>query len=187
MFLDGLRTVVAAHAPREPFARMRMFVAFWDYLGRTMNRLRRLEERWRAGTLPKPRPRPSAGPTQPPGATEAAMPPPRPRIRFPSRRGWVTAAIGYRAARFSAPLRDFATSEGFAEFLRAAPQAARLVRPLLRMLSADRLPAPLALPPRRRNPPRPRPRPTAAPPDPPDRPLPPYVLDAVRVWKPRYG
>ena len=52
----------------------------------------------------------------------------------------MTRRIGYEAAAFGSQLRHLLTDAECVAFLAAVPQAARILRPLLRMLSGDPLP-----------------------------------------------
>ncbi len=130
--LSGLRDIIAASAARkEPDpalvarnqARTALLVRLWSYVGRTAARFERLVARWQAGTLPTPRP---PRPGRP--APRAARP------RLPTARAWVVHALGYQAANKAGGLAHLLARPDLAELLAAAPQAARLLRPLCRML-----------------------------------------------------
>ena len=55
--LFGLRAVIDAHARRDrDRARAAMLVLLWSRIGRMSTRFETLFAKWRAGTLPKPRP-----------------------------------------------------------------------------------------------------------------------------------
>ena len=113
---------------------------------------------------------------------------------LPRRRAWIVATLGYHAAAYASQLQIFLDDPQTRAILAAAPpqvlkSAARSLRPLCRLLGVD-LPPLLQPPPK---PPRaktakPRCAPTSPPlptPGTPDRPLPRYILRAVRAWKPR--
>ena len=67
----------------------------WHMFGRLGRHLGSVLDRFRAGTLcpPKPRPR-RAGQARPEPATPA-----KPRMREPSRNGWLLPVMGWRAGR----------------------------------------------------------------------------------------
>ena len=77
--LAGLRAAIAAHAARDR-ARAAMLVLVWSRVSRMATRFETLFAKWRAGTLPKPRP----SRTHPPpmlmreGGDAADMPAPPP-------------------------------------------------------------------------------------------------------------
>jgi len=163
-----------------------MLIFVSNYLGRTAERFQRLYTHWRNATLPAPRaPRP-ARPTAPP----AAQPPSPPPLRLPRRRAWVLHH-DRRVTAFISQLRHLLDQPDCAEFLRAVPRAARLIRPVLHLICPNPPPPLLALPPRpalmRPGPLRsalPRPLRHRRPPPPPlFPPIQPYVLAAARAWR----
>ncbi len=176
--LDRLRELIAHHAAQDR-ARTAFLVLVWNVVGRAGTRLANLFARWQAGTLPRPRPRP--------GRTRKPSAPIPPNRRLPRTAAWLLHHIPPSAVAGNR-LASFLARPDFAEFLAAAPQAARILRPLCRMLGTP-LPPALQLPPRppRRRPPRPRPaQPAPAPGAPtgtPPRPLPAYVRAAARAWR----
>ena len=160
-------------------ARSALLVRAWSYIGRTSTRLARLFARYQAATLAqstlaKPRlPRP--GRTTPRPATP----------RLPTRKSWIVATVGYTAAGHASQLNHLLARPDFAEFIAAAPQAGRLLRPLCHMLGIAPPPA-LARPkpPRKpRTPPAPAPKP-AAPPSPPILRYGKYPIAAARRYRP---
>ncbi len=169
----GTRVFVSRpDAPRHAKLPIAIWRLLLDRLDRAAERLQALYDRWRAGTLPKPRIRPRR--TASPAET------PRPALRLPRARLWLTARIGYRAAGHASQLTHLFAEPDFAAFLAAAPQAGRILRPICHMLGITPPPGARLLP----RPPRPRP----TPPIPPlastaDRPLQAYVRAAVRAWK----
>ena len=198
--LKGLRQAIAAFADREsraqittwigaqafrprqdpsPHAKLPIetWILLWHRLARTANRVQALFTRWQNNTLPLSRPaRPSA----------SRATPQQPIARLPRARGWINARIPESAP--SAGMLDMLLQEPeLPAFLAAAPQAGRLLRPLVRALglqSPDWLKLPEKPKPARRVP-----APAARAPEPrgtPDRPLPPYIRAAVRAWK-RHG
>jgi hypothetical protein len=96
-------------------------------------RLERLVALWRAGKLPKPPP-PRVAPTR-----EWAVDDPA-KIRFPTSPGWLRRALGHEVGAFGSQLRHMLTEDEAKAFLAACPQAGRILRSLLRMLSGDPLP-----------------------------------------------
>ena len=149
-------------------------------LGRLAARFAALFARWQANTLPIPRartPRPSTPrPSTPPPSSPSNY------QRLPASRGCINLRIP-EAAPCGGMIHILLQEPELPRFLAAAPQAGRLLRPLLRALGLD-APDCLKLPPR---PPRTRPRshrPQLQPTDAqPDRPLPAYVRAAARAWK----
>ncbi len=125
LILTGLRAAIAPIAARDR-ARTAILAHLWVRLGHLATRFERLYAQWRAGTLPTPRP-PLPRPITP---TKTATPE---RIRLPSAPAWLI-----RTTRETAPaasqLQHFLATADLAEFLAACPQAARLLRPLCRML-----------------------------------------------------
>ncbi len=147
-------------------------------LGRLAHRLRTLFARYESNTLPAPRP------------SRARIPqirPPQPRL--PTRRGWIGARIAAAAPCAGAIEHLLHNTPQMRDFVQAAPQAGRLLRPLAHMLGVA-LPEYLRLP-RRLSPRPPRGEPeggsrTTNHPTPhgtPDRPLPPEIRAAARAWK----
>ncbi len=140
-----------------------IWTLLWFRLERTANRVRRLYERWQQGTLPKPRPK-----TARPKATQRPAPPQIPEFpgtagmslvdappRLPRGRGWITRRIP-EAGPSAGALHDLLQQADTRDFVQAAPQAARLLRPLCHALGLDQ-PSWLKLPPRPRKPRKPRP------------------------------
>jgi hypothetical protein len=169
------------YAPRiDPKAPSKLphevWTLLWQRLGRLSERFTALHTKWRQNRLPTPRIRPK----------RPRPAPTTPRLRLPGQFGWVNRRIpecAPPAGMLDALVRDPATKT----FVEAAPQAARLLRPLCHAVGI-RQPDWLALP-RRKRKPRPRPpRPQARPSFaallraiPPDRPLQPYVLAAAKA------
>ena len=156
MTMRALWATVMQHAART--AAIHPLMGFLGgYLNRAAPRLERLLARWQAGRLPKPRP------GRPPPAKTATEPPRhRPRVRLPTGRGWLVRMI-QPTAQFTGQVEALLARPEMVELLAAAPQAGRILRPLLRMLSYDPLPPILRLPERLRRPRPPRPRTPAIP------------------------
>ena len=128
--LSDLQAVIAAHAARNRALTV-LLVAVWGRVARMRTRLARLVALWRAGKLPKP---PVARVR---GAAERST---GKKQIFPTARNWLTHQLGYEAAAYGSQLRHLLTDAECAAFLEAVPQAGRILRPLLRMLSGDPLP-----------------------------------------------
>jgi hypothetical protein len=150
----AIETYGVAHPASLPII---LLVSF--HLGRVVNRFASLARRVRAGTAAI-RKRPPATAPRP-----AATTPPKPT--FPRRFFWLLQiAPGHHTGAGRAQLRHLLADPEMAAFLEAAPQAARLFRPLCRILGiakAADLPAAL-FPERPKRPPKPRaPRPPKEP------------------------
>jgi len=156
------------------------WILLWNRAGRILTRFQTLHDRWRENRLPTPRPPRAARLAAPPA------PPSPPVPRLPRTFGWVNRRIPESdppTGQLDALLREPATRD----FVQAAPQAGRLLRPLCHALGI-RAPDWLQRPrrprkPRPTRPPRPRPPSHAAllAAIPKDRPLQPYVLAAARA------
>ena len=182
-----------AHLPRLPGP---IWSLLWFRLDRLANRIAALHHRWQTNTLPKPRPRPTT-PHKAPARPPAQIPTfPMPGVpltdapkQLPRAHGWVIKRIP-EAAEQAAHLHHLLQQPDTREFVEAAPQAARHLRPLCRALGVDQ-PDWLKLPPRPRRPRTPKPRAPR-----PERPLPlthpdlklrPYEIRAIRYWHKKYG
>ena len=129
--LSDLQAVIAVHAARDR-ALTALLVALWGRIARMKTRLERLVALWRAGKLPKARAPWVRGAAVAPSGTK--------KHSFPRSRGWLTGKLGYEVAAFGSQLRHLLTDAECVAFLEAVPQAGRILRPLLRMLSIDPLP-----------------------------------------------
>ena len=180
VLVAGLRGVIAPVASRDK-ARAAFFMFIYNRIGQAALRFEKLVARWKAGTLPRRRPR-APRPARP-GA------PPRKPLPFyiPRGRAWLHRALhhyqvdGVRLVNGcrSQFLHTIASAE-MREFLEAAPQARRILNPFCRMLGMN-LDAPLGvpLPPAPPAPPPARPRrPRQSPPTPPK---PPPVPQPTRL------
>jgi hypothetical protein len=134
LILAGLRAAIAPVAARDR-ARTSLLVLLWGRLGRMATRFERLFARWREGTLPRPRPSRAGQP-----ATW------QPHPHFPANPAWLVAMVR-EATPMASQLQHLLAHPDITEFLAAAPQAGRILRPLCHMLG---LPQPPALPPRTR-------------------------------------
>ena len=169
-----------------------IWTLLWLRLHRLNNRLARLYERWQTNTLPTPR-----KPTQRP-KTLRPTPPQIPELpapgmplvdaptRLPSGRGWITRRIP-EAGPSAGQLHDLLQHPYTQDFVQAAPQAARLLRPLCHALGIDQ-PAWLQRPPRPRTARKPRaPRPRRPSLNDPDLRFRPWERPAIRAFHKKYG
>ncbi len=160
-------------------ARGELLGRVWSRAAEAATRFETLYARWQAGTLRPPRiraPRPT-----PPGAETPPPAPTRIRLRLPTRRGWL-AATHHNLRNVAGQLTHLLERPDAAEFLHAAPQLGRTLRPICHMLGIAPPPA-LRLPSRPPRPARPKPpRPAHTAPEPLLRPLQDYVLAAARAW-----
>ena len=158
--INGLCALLGHHAVRLRDRSVVLSLIHWR-IARMVRRLDHLALRWQANTLPKPRPsRPRAKCARP------AQP-----ARLPSGRYWLIRAL-QPTAQFTPHIEAFLARPDTRALVEAAPQAGRILRPLVRMLGLT-APEYLRLPPRPK--PSVRPRPTQPPPSPksasaPDRP-----------------
>ncbi len=131
--MASLQVAIGPFTLRNP-RRAQVLSIAWYRIGRMVHRFRRLYDRWRAGTLPKPR-KSRAG--------QAAKPRTRPRAYFPTIYGWLGQDVP-PARSFGSQLDYLMRTPDFEEFLAAVPQARRMLRPLCHMLGppAPRLPPP---------------------------------------------
>lgn len=161
--LGALAALVARAFLNNP-RHVACIVPLYTYIRRTACRFDRVMARLAAGHRPS-------------GATTASRPAhrratPRPPRLYPTNRFWLVTALRHEAAGYGSQLNHLLNEPETAALIAAAPQAARLLRPLCRMLGIA--PAALQAPPRRPPAaaaprPAPRPRPPAAPRhDPPD-------------------
>lgn len=179
----GTRAFAPIPQPNQPAALPNeTWFLLTQRLGRLAHRFRTLFARHQAGTLPTPRARPSS--------FRASTPYPR----LPAAHGWINLRIP-AVAPCAGTLDMLLQTPEMRDFVTAAPQAGRVLRPLSRMLG-------LTLPPWLRLPPRPKPscsplalvrsepdggpsvaEPNSAPPPTPFRPIPPNILAAARAWR----
>ena len=140
LIIAGLRAVVASGLLRHPILSL-IILPLYKRLGRATRRFDRLMARIAAGRLPQPRKHTHSGKT-------IAKP------AIPTHHGWLVRALGHHGAAYGSQLQYLLAEPGMAELLAVCPAAARIFRPLCRMLGQPD-PAP--------RPPRPRP-PRAVPP-----------------------
>jgi len=153
LILAGLRTTIFGALGRLP-NHVRILADLHNYISRSIDRLDRLFALWQAGKLATRRPRRQ-------GASKPRQAPASPRIRFSRRRAWLVGLHQPAAAHGSA-LYNLLLQPDAERFLGEVPQAARILRPLLRLVWDTYPPsiAPSPRPPRER---KPRPKPPAPP------------------------
>jgi hypothetical protein len=165
--LLGLAALIARRFLRDPF-RAPLIVPLWTHLTRATRRLTRAFARLAAGFSPRPR------------AARSHSGGPHSKPAFPTRRGWLVAALGPEAAVYASQLKFLLAEPEAADALANSLAARRTLAPIRRMLGLT--------PPRPRRPrvrvrPLPPPAPAAAP-----RPTPPpWLRDApsrpgARPW-----
>ena len=188
-----VRWIMAPHGDL-PLLPGPVWTLLWLRLQRLNNRLTRLYERWQAGTLPNPRPTTTRPKTvRHPRAPEQIQPMPLVSAelvdapaRLPTGRGWITRRIP-EAGPSAGWLEYLLQQPHTRTFIEAAPQAARLLRPLCHGLGIDQ-PAWLKLPPRPRKPRKPRPpKPRRLKLTDPILKLRPYEIAAARYFIKKYG
>ena len=167
----GTQAFAPTLAPNQPaLLPSETWLLLTQRLGRLAHRFRVLFARFHAGTLPSPRP------------SGAGLPRERtPKPRLPATAGWIGARIADAAPCAGTIEFMLHNTPQMQDFVRAAPQAGRLLRPLCRMLGII-MPDWLRRPARVRKAPAPRP----AAPDTtgtPDRPIPRNILAAARAWR----
>lgn len=128
--LSDLRAAIAARAARDRALTV-LLVALWGRIARMGTRLERLVALWRAGKLPKARAL-RVGRVSAPRAANG--------VRFPSAPGWLLRKLGFEVAAFGSQLQHLLADAECTAFLAAVPQAGRILRPLLRMLTVDPVP-----------------------------------------------
>jgi hypothetical protein len=157
-----LRAALAAAAhkhDRNPPLHTLMTDAY-HYAGRLSRRFVTLFQRWQAGTLPVPKPRPTTplpprDPTAPKRARALSNPP---AVRLPRRWAALLRGDHMMSGYGSQLLHTLCTPEG-ARFLAEVPRAAGMVRPLLHLLGMSTFLTPLWKAPRKRAPRPPKPKP----------------------------
>ena len=97
-------------------------------LGEICGKIERLAARFQAGRLWQHAPRTRAG-TRHVAKTGARI--------WPGRFAWLVRAAGYQAAGYGCQLRHVLEQPEMIELLKASPQAARLLRPVCRMLAIE--------------------------------------------------
>ena len=149
--LTGMRAALAPHVDRDR-TRTPILILAMNRINRAAQRFQALFTRWQSNTLPTPRP-----------ARAARASEPRPKPYFPTGRAWLAGATDHHVRGRASQLQHLLAHPDMAEFLAAAPQAGRILRPLCHMLGVT-MPAILQLPPEARRPKPARPKPAPLPP-----------------------
>ena len=135
--LTGMRAALAPHVNRDR-TRTAVLLCAWTRIGRAASRFQALFTRWQSNTLPTPRPTRAARTTET-----------RQKPYFPAGRAWLAGTTDHHVRGRASQLQHLLAHPDMAEFLAAAPQAGRILRPLCHMLGID-LPQALLLSPRAR-------------------------------------
>ena len=114
---------------------------------RIRNRFAALVVKYRAGTLPAPRPKRAPCPIEPADESEPTPKPARPVSLLPRNFAWLCGIVPQWAAGCGGQVLHLLDEPEMRELIAAAPQAGRLLRPLLWMTGRP-CPDFLALPPR---------------------------------------
>jgi hypothetical protein len=125
----GALAALVARAFLKDIRHVACIVPLWNYIGRTARRFDRVMARLAAGQLHPATPR--ARTARPPSPRETT---PRPPRGYPTNRDWLLAALRHEAAGYGSQLNHLLSEPETAALIAAAPQAARLLRPLCRML-----------------------------------------------------
>ena len=149
LILATLRTAVFGALARLS-THARILAALHNHIARAAARLDRLFTLWQAGKLPTPRPRRERKPRKPPES---------PRLRFSQAKAWLVR-LHQPAIAQGSQLYNLLLQPEAEQFLREVPQAARILRPLLRLVW-DVYPPSIAPAPRPRRARKPRPKPPA--------------------------
>ena len=150
--LLALAALVAHGLLRDPF-RAPLIVPLCTLLGRAIRRLDGAFARFAAGIVPRPRA------ATPDDASPRAA---RPRVKsvLPTRRGWLTVALGSQAAAYATQIEFLLAEPEAAEALAGSLAARRILAPIRHMLGVA---APRPRRPRVRDRPLPPPAPVAPP------------------------
>ena len=133
LLIFDLLAAIAARAARDRALTV-LLVALHARIARMGTRLARLIDLWRAGKLPRSRA---------PGDAGAARAARKPKVAnpYPRAAGWLLRKLGYEVAAYGSQLRHLLTEAECVAFVAAVPQAGRILRPLLGLLTFDPLPA----------------------------------------------
>ena len=174
--LTNLCAAIARLLIRKPLLILHT-APLWSYINRTSQRFTRLMTRLSEGPLRPPQA--TARQTQAaPAATARAAPPATtpPRHQLPTGKAWLVKALGWEVVGYMTQLEHLLSRPGVHDIFVAAPQAARLIRPIAHMLATP-LPA-LIAPPKRPPPPPGAPKRKRQPR--------PHTWPMIYPWDPRY-
>jgi hypothetical protein len=123
--MQTLRDMIAAHASRQ-LAASAVMLLLWPYLNRVAKRFEALVRRVEAGTLAGPRAASLVPRVRPSGIR---------RPGFPTGFAWLCRLVPCHAACVGGQVRHLLVQPEMAALFIAAPQVARIFRPLCRMLA----------------------------------------------------
>ncbi len=124
--MQSLREIIGNHAGRHP-ASVAVITLLWPYLNRVAKRFEALVRRVEAGGAPV---RPRAAALAPRGRPSGLR-----RPGLPTGFAWLIRLVPYHAACIGGQVRYLLTKPEMAALFVAAPQVARIFRPLCRMLA----------------------------------------------------
>jgi hypothetical protein len=127
--MQRLREIIGNHAGRHP-ASVAVITLLWPYLNRVAKRFEALVRRVEAGTLEKPR----AASLAPRVRLPQFGPPCLRRPGLPTSFAWLIRLVPFEAACVGGQVRYLLVKPEMAALFLAAPQVARIFRPLCRML-----------------------------------------------------
>jgi len=125
--LHALRGAVGGWGLRGHFGHA-LAMLLYRRLGEICGKIERLAARFQAGRLVRRVPRATAS-LRHVAKTGARI--------WPGRFGWLVRRASYQAAGYGAQLRQILGQPEMVELLKAAPQAARILRPVCRMLAIE--------------------------------------------------
>jgi hypothetical protein len=124
--MQTLREIIGNHAGRHPAA-VAIVLLLWPYLGRVAKRFEALVRRVEAGGAPVRTRAASLAPrVRPPGLRRPGL---------PTGFAWLIRLVPYHAACIGGQVRYLLVKPEMAALFLAAPQVARIFRPLCRMLA----------------------------------------------------
>jgi len=125
--LHALRGAVGGWAKRGVLGHLLMMLLY-RRLGEISGKMERLAARFQAGRLWR---REAGARTGARGSAQKGA-----RI-WPGRFGWLVRAASYQAAAYGTQLREILQQPEMVKLLKATPQAARILRPVCRMLAIE--------------------------------------------------
>jgi hypothetical protein len=128
--MQSLREIIGNHAGRHP-ASVAVMLLLWPYLNRVAKRFEALVRRVEAGLPVRPR----AASLVPRVRLPRFGPPCVPKPGLPTGFAWLIRLVPYHAACIGGQVRYLLVKPEMAALFLAAPQAARIFRPLCRMLA----------------------------------------------------
>lgn len=130
--LAAVAALIARRFLREPTL-LPLIVPLWGWLGRTARRFERALTRLPTG-VPTGVPTGRVALLRDASAPAAPVVVRAPRVRFPGRQGWLVRVLGYEAVAYKLQLEHVLAEPGLQDLLAALPAAARLLRPVCRIL-----------------------------------------------------